>query len=140
MLSKDMFEQYIYMKQEVEDTREQIAAIEDSIAKLIEEGTVKDKVYGGEGGIQGFHIEGFPVVEYYKKLKKLRNKRLELIHKEDKLFDTVTDVEMAIDSLPSYRDRLMLRKVFIEGMTQEQAAKQLHIDRSLISKRISKIL
>lgn len=139
-VSKDILSQYMSMKLEVEAIRKDIASTEDSIAELIEEGTVKDRVYGGEGGIQGFNIEGFPVLEYYKRLKKLRRKRLKLIEKEDRLFDMLTDVEQMIDTLPNARDRLMLRKIYLEGMTQEQAARQLHIDRSLISKRISKLL
>lgn len=139
-VTKDILSQYMSMKLEVEAIRKDIASTEDSIAELIEEGTVKDRVYGGEGGIQGFNIEGFPIAEYYKRLKKLRRKRLKLIEKEDRLFDMLTDVEQMIDTLPNSRDRLMLRKIYLEGMTQEQAARQLHIDRSLISKRISKLL
>ena len=41
------------MKQEIEDIRRDISSTEDAIAKLVEEGVVKDRVYGGEGGIQG---------------------------------------------------------------------------------------
>lgn len=140
MLDKDIFEQYISMKQEIEDIRRDISATEDAIAKLVEEGTVKDRVYGGEGGIQGFNIEGFPVTEYYKRLKKLRNKRMKLIQKEDEMFDVLTEVEKTIDSIPNSRDRIMMRRIFLEGMTQEQVARQLHIDRSLVSKRISRLI
>lgn len=140
MLSKNIFEQYTSMKQEIEDIRRDISATEDAIAKLVEEGVVKDRVYGGEGGIQGFNIEGFPVAEYYRRLKKLRGKRMKLIQKEDQMFDLLTEVEQTIDSVENARDRIMLRRVFIEGMTQEQVARQLHIDRSLISKRISQLL
>ena len=139
-VTKDILSQYMSIKMEVEAIRKDIASTEDSIAKLVEEGTVKDRVYGGEGGIQGFNIEGFPVTEYYKRLKKLRRKRLKLIEKEDKLFDMLTEVEQMIDTLPNSRDRLMMRKIYLEGMTQEQAAMQLHVDRSLISKRISRLL
>lgn len=140
MLNKSVFEQYTSMKQEIEDIRRDISATEDAIAKLVEEGVVKDRVYGGEGGIQGFNIEGFPVAEYYKRLKKLRGKRMKLIQKEDQMFDLLTEVEQTIDSVENARDRIMLRRVFIEGMTQEAVARQLHIDRSLISKRISQLL
>lgn len=138
MIDKMVFEQYAAMRQEIADIRRDIHATEDAIAKLIEEGTVKDRVYGGEGGIQGFNIEGFPVAEYYKRLRKLRGKRMKLLQKEDELFDVLTQVEQAIDSIPNSRDRVMMRRVYIDGMTQEQVAKQLHVDRSLISKRIAK--
>lgn len=140
MVDKAIFEQYAAMRQEIADIRQDIHATEDAIAKLIEEGTVKDRVYGGEGGIQGFNIEGFPVAEYYKRLRKLRGKRMKLIQKEDALFDLLTEVEQTIDSIPNARDRIMIRRVYIEGMTQEQVAKQLHVDRSLVSKRISQWL
>ena len=139
-VTKDVLTQYASLKLEVDGIRKDIASTEDAIAKLIEEGTVKDRVYGGEGGIQGFNIEGFPVVEYYKRLTKLRNKRMKLLEKEDQLFDLLTSVEMMIDTLPNARDRIIFRKIYLEGLTQEQVARQLHIDRSLVSKRISRIL
>lgn len=139
-VTKDVLAQYASLKIEVDGIRKDIASTEDAIAKLIEEGTVKDRVYGGEGGIQGFNIEGFPVVEYYKRLKKLRNKRMKLLEKEDQLFDLLTNVEMMIDTLPNARDRIIFRKIYLEGLTQEQVARQLHVDRSLVSKRISRIL
>lgn len=139
-VTKDVLTQYVNLKIEVDGIRKDIASTEDAIAKLVEEGTVRDRVYGGEGGIQGFNIEGFPVAEYYKRLKKLRNKRKRLLEKEDQLFDMITDVEMMIDTLPNARDRIIFRKIYLEGLTQEQVARQLHIDRSLVSKRISRIL
>ena len=65
--SKEMMTQYSDMKEEIKQMKVDIQQTEDSIAKLIEEGTVCDKVTGGLGGIQGFKIEGFPVAEFEKR-------------------------------------------------------------------------
>lgn len=59
--TKEAMEQYECLKMELESVKKEVKETEDSISKLIEEGTVCDKVTGGLGGIQGFKIEGFPM-------------------------------------------------------------------------------
>ena len=139
-MDKKIFDQYRDMQVEIESIRRDVSSTEDSIAKLIEEGTVKDRVYGGEGGIQGFNLEGFPVMEYERRLRILKNKRNKLIEKENDLIELTVKVERMIDDMPSSRERVIFHGVFIDGMTQEAVAKLLHIDRSLVSKIITKNL
>ena len=137
-VTKEHLEQYTAMKIEIMQLRLDIRKAEDSIAKLIEEGTVKDKVYGGDGGIQGFVIEGFPEKEYNRRLKILRNKRKKLVKRESDLLELTAEMEKMISELPTSRDRIVFRGLFLEGCTQEQVARVLHIDRSLVSKIVSK--
>ena len=137
-VTKEHLEQYTAMKIEIMQLRLDIRKAEDSIAKLIEEGTVKDKVYGGDGGIQGFVIEGFPEKEYNRRLRILRNKRKKLVKRESDLLELTTEMEKMISELPTSRDRIIFRGLFLEGCTQEQVARVLHIDRSLVSKIVSK--
>jgi len=135
---KEMFEQYYSMQEELKKTEDDIKKTEDGIARLIEIGTVQDKVKGGLGGIQGFKIEGFPQREYDRRMKLLRGKHNRLTEKENDLIECKEKIEKTIDEIKILRDRQILRKRFIEKRTQQDIADEMYIDRSLVSKIISK--
>ena len=73
-VDKNVLIQYCDMKEEIKDLRRRITETEKQIWKIAEEGTVKDTVSGGMGGIQHFVVEGMPVPELRRK-KLLLNKR-----------------------------------------------------------------
>lgn len=138
--SKEVMIQYSDMQEEIKRMREDIQKTEDDIAKLLEEGTVCDKVKGGLGGIQGFKIEGFPVPAFERRKKILRKKMDRLIDKENELLEMTESIEMFIDNIPVSRDRRIFHAIYFEDKTQQQVARELHIDRTLVSKIISKYL
>lgn len=138
--TKDVMIQYNNLKEELKKLQNDIKKTEDSIAKLVEEGTVVDKVTGGLGGIQGFKVEGFPIKEYERRKKTLRNRMDRLVNRENDLLELTESVEMFIDSIPVSRDRRIFNMIYFENKTQQQVAKVLHIDRSLVSKIISKYI
>ena len=138
--TKEIMAQYNDIKEEIKELNKEIEKAEKSIEKLIEEGTVCDKVKGGIGGIQGFKIEGFPVVEYQRRRRVLKNKVHRLQKKENDLIELKDNIEKYIEKIPVSRDRRIFRMIFIENKTQKQVAKELVIDRSLVSKIISKYL
>lgn len=138
--TKDVMAQYTNIKDELEKIKFEIKNTENSIAKLVEEGTVVDKVTGGLGGIQGFKIEGFPVKEYDRRKKILRNKMNRLVEKENDLLELTEGIEMFIDGIPVSRDRQIFTMICFENKTQQQVANVLHIDRSLVSKIISRYI
>ena len=140
MVSKEILVQYSDMQEEIKKMREDIQKTEDSIAKLIEEGTVEDKVYGGLGGIQGFKIEGFPVAIYERRKKILRKKVDRLSERENDLLELTETIETFIDEIPVSRDRRIFKAIYFENKTQQQIASELHIDRSLVSKIISRYI
>ena len=140
MVSKEILMQYSDVKEEIKRMREDIQKTEDDIAKLLEEGTVCDKVKGGLGGIQGFKIEGFPVPAFERRKRILRKKMDRLIDKENELLEMTESIEIFIDNIPVSRDRRIFHAIYFEDKTQQQVAKELHIDRSLVSKIISKYL
>lgn len=140
MVSKKILIQYTDLQQEIKRMREDIQKTEDDIAKLLEEGTVCDKVKGGLGGIQGFKIEGFPVPAFERRKKILRKKMDRLIDKENELLELTESIEIFIDNIPVSRDRRIFHAIYFEDKTQQQIARELHIDRSLVSKIISKYL
>ncbi len=138
--NKETMIQYSNMQEEVKRMRADIRKTEDDIAKMLEEGTVRDKVKGGLGGIQGFKVEGFPITAFEKRKRILRHKVDRLIEKENELLEMIESIEIFIDNIPVSRDRRIFRGIYFEGKTQQQIARELHIDRSLVSKVISKYL
>lgn len=140
MVSREILIQYSDLQEEIKQIRTDIQKTEDDIAKLLEEGTVCDKVKGGLGGIQGFKIEGFPVPAFERRKKILRKKMERLIDKENELLEMTESIEMFIDNIPVSRDRRIFHAIYFEDKTQQQVARELHIDRSLVSKIISKYL
>ena len=153
-MTKEYLKQYSDLKLEEIQTREtierlsrQIESIEKQIAKIETSGSVKDKVYGGMGGTQGFVIEGFPMAEYERKKTDLMLKKLLLNQHKSTLevlrFDILkqtNEIEQFISSIPVSRDRMILRATVMECRTQQDIANQLYIDRSLVSKIVSKYL
>jgi len=135
---KDTLSQYNSLLIEVEDAKRKIREIENSMAYLNEVGVVKDKVYGGMGGTQGFVIEGFPQKQWNKRYVVLKKARQHLLEKETSLLETICEIEIFIDEIDDARDRIVMKRYFLENKKQHEIASELHIDRSLVSKIISR--
>ena len=84
-MDKNVLIQYCDMKEEIKDLRRRITETEKQIWKIAEEGTVKDTVSGGMGGIQHFVVEGMPVPELRRKRLLLNKRKAMLIKKENEL-------------------------------------------------------
>lgn len=138
--SKEIMIQYSDIQEELKQMRIDIQKTEDDIAKLLEEGTVQDKVKGGLGGLQGFKIEGFPVAAFEKRKRILRSKMDRLADRENDLLEMTESIELFIDNIPLSRDRRIFKAIYFENKTQQQVARELHIDRSLVSKIISRYI
>lgn len=137
-LSKEIFSQYADIENEICLLERQVEEIEKQIQKLIEDGCVKDKVYGGDGGIQGYVVEGFPIKEYNRRRKLLRRKHDMIKKRENDLLELQLAVETMISEIPVSRDRQVFELFFIERKTQTEIAKKLFIDQSIVSKTIKK--
>ena len=84
-MDKNALIQYCDMKEEIKDLRRRITETEKQIFRIAEEGTVKDTVSGGMGGIQHFVVEGMPVPELSRKRLLLNKRKSMLIKKENEL-------------------------------------------------------
>lgn len=139
MVTKQVLTQYADLKIEVNDLRKKISVLERQIPKLeqriaeIEAGeTVKDKVYGGAGGEQGFNIEGIPVGEY-------SSKKLELVMKKDileerkrllkplelELLLQINEIEKFVRAIPDSHIRNIVRLRVIDGKTWNEVADEM---------------
>lgn len=139
MVGKDMVNQYIDMRdeaKEIKNTIEKLKTDIDRITKQINDletnGTVKDKVYGGEGGWQGFTIEGFPTKDHKNKKNLLYTKKIKLSERvstlevlETELISKVADVEKFICSIPDSHIRRIVRLRAVESLSWNEVA--MHI-------------
>lgn len=133
-MDKNVLIQYCDMIEEIKDLRKRIADTEKSILKIEEEGTVKDTVSGGMGGIQHFVVEGMPVPELQRKKLLLNKQKAMLIEKENELLELTNQAEEYINSIEKSELRMIFRFYYIDGMTWVQVAhkmNQLHPKRRI---------
>lgn len=139
MVTKEVLIQYADTSKEVKEIRKKIDFLETRIPRLekriaeIEAGeTVKDKVRGGNGGLQSFTIEGVPTKEYTDKKTELSIKRMLLKERKEmleilelELLRQTNDVEKFIRSVKDSHIRLIIRLRVIEGMAWNEVADEM---------------
>lgn len=135
-VTKEILMQYSDLQEEIKEVRKKIKYLEDRIPQIekrieeIENGElVKDKVRGGEGGIQNFNIEGVPTKEYEQKKTELLTKKLLLNQRKSTLeileFDLLqktNDVEEFITDVDDSRMRRIINLRFIENLSWNKVA------------------
>lgn len=136
-MDKTILIQYDSLQQEIKEVQQHIKDTQDSIDKL---SVVKDKVKGGEGGIQNFNIEGFPYPEYSRKKTLLYSRKATLEALEMDLLEMTNKVQEYINSVDDSTMRRILTMKYIDRMTQEQIGKIIGYDRSSIAKKIDMFL
>jgi hypothetical protein len=135
----NVLSQYADLVKEQKDLAERIASTQRNIENIerrlqkIEAGeVVKDKVYGGEGGIQGFVIEGVPTAEYETLKTSLLRKKL-LLEKqidiqreqEEVVLLALTEVEEFITRIEDSHIRRIVRFRVVDGLTWKQVAHRM---------------
>ena len=105
---KSIIEQYDSLIKERDDIKQRIKNTETSIQKILDAGNVKDHVKGGEGGLQTFHIDGFPVAEYDEKVYLLSKYKRQLKERESMIDEMLLKVEDVIKSINNSR----MRRIF----------------------------
>lgn len=138
-VTKKILEQYSSMLTEKKEVENSIANLESQISKIqailvsIENGeSVKDKVRGGNGGLQSFVIEGIPTAEYSRKKTEYQAKMLRLNERqatlemlESDLENILNEVEKYILTLKDSRIRLIIRYKYIQNLSWAQVAKKI---------------
>ena len=125
MVDKNILVQYMDIKREIADLQDRICKVERQIEKIDEEGCVKDKVMGGEGGLQPFNIEGYPIPEYSRKrtLLMARKNRLEML--ESDLLLTINEVETFISTISDSQIRQIVRYRVFDELSWRQIAQKI---------------
>jgi hypothetical protein len=124
-MNKEILTQYSDLQQEVKELRQRIERNEQQIEKIEEDGTVVDKVMGGDGGLQSFRIEGFPYPEYSKKKTLLYMRKATLESLEFELLETLNKVEEFISSIDDSRMRRIINLRVVEGLSWQQVANRI---------------
>lgn len=119
---KHLLSQYIDLLQERKELQNRIDKLQLKLQRINEEGNVRDAVRGGNGGLQTFHIDGFPIVEE-DETKYLLHKNMRLLkQRETDIQEKLVEVESYLNSLDDSRMRRMITKRYIEGKKWSQVA------------------
>lgn len=122
---KHLLEQYIDLVQEQEETQQRIAHLNKRLEMINKGGNVKDAVKGGNGGLQTFHIEGFPVADE-DEAKYLLSKHIRILEqREHDISEMVVEVEKYLNTLDDSRMRRMITKRYIERKKWWQVANEM---------------
>lgn len=124
-MEKNILIQYTDLQKEVKEICQKIEKLENQIHKIEADGTVLDKVKGGEGGWQSFKIEGFPYPEYSRKKTLLYARKATLSSLQLELLSTLNDVEMYIASINDSHIRRIINLRIIEGLSWNAVAAKL---------------
>lgn len=130
--------QYRYLEKELRDLEQRIARTKEQIRRIEDEGTTKDSVKGGEGGIQHYVIEGVPMRDYSAKRTRLILQLNQYENDESELAELTKDVLRYISSIESARDRLVCKYYYLDGRTQDEIGKLMHYDKSRICQILNK--
>ena len=124
-ITREILIQYSDLKQEVIELRNKIEKLEEQITKIESEGSVIDKVMGGEGGIQSFKIEGFPYAQYSRKKTLLYARKATLSELELELLEMLNNVEYFISTISDSRMRRIINLRVVEGLSWNKIADRI---------------
>lgn len=138
-VTREALVQYISEKAEIEETKSKIQRleyriekIEERLAKIREGETVKDKVYGGDGGLQSYVIEGVPVKEWEEKEIELDFKKRMLTQQkqileimENQLVLRTCEVERFICSIKDSVTRRIINYRVFDGLQWSEIAEKI---------------
>lgn len=124
-MTREKLEQYTDLQREIEEIKEKIRKTEREIARIEEEGTVKDKVMGGLGGLQSFKIEGYPTQQLSRKRTLLYTRKATLSQLEIEASETLNQVEEFIAGIEDSRMRRIINLRYIENLSWNKVADKI---------------
>jgi len=128
-MTKERLEKYRSKKAEIPELRRKLADLGKGDS-LIDNDVIMDyrKGYPRPQSVVGYDYEREV------KLRETWEKKIERLEKE------CLEVELWIEEISDSLTRRIFRMKYVDGMTQQQIARKLHMDQSNISKKISKFL
>lgn len=124
-MTKTVLVQYIDLKHEIVEIESRIQRLQDKLKRINDEGNVRYAVKGGDGGLQTFHIEGFPVAEE-DEAKFLLSKNIRILNeRKAKAEELVVEVESYINQIDDSRMRRMITLRYIDGLSWWRVAEKM---------------
>lgn len=121
-MDKKMLDNYLSMVQEKEELDVKVRSLQRQVDKMIDEGSVKDAVKGGEGGIQTFHIEGMPVGEISRKKSLLYMRIMSLQGLCNEIEQQTAEIEQFMSTIEDSKIRRIINYRFLENKTWNEIA------------------
>lgn len=125
----DLVKEYGEVREKIWSINKKIERIEKRMKSIEQEGVVKDKVYGGEGGIQGFVIEGYASGDYTRQKSSLQQQKLLLISAQatlEKLSVRIKEERCEIEEFIAHVSDSHIRRILnyrlVKGMQWEDIA------------------
>lgn len=118
-MDKNILEQYIELKEEIQDLHDRIDRDQRRLDRIDEEGLVSDTVKGTrkDGTFGPIKITGYPIPEY-NQVKNMIKKRVAKLHiLEDELQEAVNVVDEFIARIPKSDLRMMFRLRYLDDKT-----------------------
>ena len=121
----NLLKQYTSLRSEREEVEKRIEKLDKALQKIIEEGTVKDSVKGGVGGIQHFVIEGFPTSDYNTTRKALIKQKKRLTKLDKDIVEKLDIIHSLVNSIDNSEIRRIITYRYIYGYTWDKTAKTM---------------
>ena len=118
-MDKNILEQYIELKEEIQDLHDRIDRDQRRLNRIDEEGIVSDTVKGTrkDGTFGSIKITGYPIPEY-NQVKNMIKKRVAKLHiLDDELQEAVNAVDEFIARIPKSDLRMMFRLRYLDDKT-----------------------
>ena len=118
-MDKNILEQYIELKEEIQDLHDRIDRDQRRLYRIDKEGLVSDTVKGTrkDGTFGPIKITGYPIPEY-NQVKNMIKKRVAKLHiLEDELQEAVNAVDEFIVRIPKSDLRMMFRLRYLDDKT-----------------------
>ncbi len=126
-MTKEILIQYADLQEELRELRQKIDKTRQRMEKLRREGTVIDSVTGtrADGTFGRIRIEGFPYMEYDKRLAYLNLYITQMREREERLLEQTTAVEQYISSIADSRMRRLIQYRVLDGLSWYEVADRI---------------
>lgn len=117
-----MLDNYLSMVCEKKELDAKVSALKSQVDRMIDEGTVKDAVKGGDGGTRTFHIEGMPYYDISKKKTMLYMRIMKLESLVYEIEKQTAEIEQFMTTIKDSKIRRIINYRFLENKTWNEIA------------------
>lgn len=136
-MDKKILEDYALMEQRIRTKKERIRKLKSMKAQL-EHSVVRGSNQEFPYEPRSFHESGYNIQADERQRQRVYNLTVSLEKDVAETQRLRLEVEEFIEGITDATDQLIFSYIYLEGLTQEQTARKLHMDRSRVSRRISK--